>query len=91
MANGFTFQMNAKKFDALPQETQDILIKAADKAAEFYNKWVSDNEQKLLKEMESQGMEIVKIDQAPFREKAKEVVAQFPAVQDWYLKMVSAK
>ena len=91
MANGFTFQMNAKKFDGYSKEVQDALIGAADKAAEFYNRYVQENEQKLLDEMAGQGMEIVKIDQAPFREKAKEVVAQFPDVQDWYLKMVTAK
>lgn len=91
MANGFTFQMNAKKFAGYSKETKDALIKAADKAAEYYNKYVRENEQKLLDEMASNGMEIVKIDQAPFRAKAKEVVAQFPAVQDWYLKMVEAK
>lgn len=91
MANGFTFQMNAKKFNSYPKNIQEALIKASDKAAEYYNRYVQENEQKLLDEMAAKGMEIIKIDQAPFREKAKEVVKQFPAVQDWYLKMVAIK
>ena len=90
MANGYCFQMNAKKFAKYPKATQEALIAASDKAVEYYIDYVKKNEKKLLDEMAAKGMKIVKIDQAPFREKAKEVVAQFPAVQDWYLRMVEA-
>jgi hypothetical protein len=36
-------------------------------------------------------MIIVEIDREPFRAKAKDVVAQFPAVEDWYLRMSEVK
>ena len=91
MANGFTFHMNAEKFDGYSPEVQTALIAAADAAAEEYNTYVSENQAKLLAELKERGMIIVEIDREPFRAKAKDVVAQFPAVEDWYLRMSEVK
>ncbi|WP_420392469.1 TRAP transporter substrate-binding protein [Acuticoccus sp.] len=91
MANGFTFQMNADKFEALPSELQQALEKAAAAAAQEYNAYIEANEEALLKELEAGGMTVIEIDQTPFREKAKEVVAQFPDLEPWYLRMTEAQ
>ena len=32
-------------------------------------------------------MKVIRIDQTPFRERAKDVVALFPKLQPWYEKM----
>jgi TRAP-type transport system periplasmic protein len=89
MANGFTFQMNFKKFNDHPVEIQNALQTAAKEAADSYNAYVVKHEAELLADLEAKGMEIVEVDKAPFREKAKEVVAQFPELEEWYLKMTN--
>ncbi|WP_306152506.1 TRAP transporter substrate-binding protein [Roseovarius sp. MMSF_3281] len=91
MANGFTFQMNATRFADFDPEVQDVLNNAAEAAAEEYNTYVKENEAKLLNELQEKGMEVIRIDRAPFRDKAKEVVAQFPDLEEWYLKMAEVE
>ncbi len=91
MSNGFTFQMNANKFDGFSPEIQEALEKAASAAAEEYNNYVKENEASLLADLENKGMTIVEIDREPFRAKAKDVVAQFPDLEEWYLKMAAVE
>ena len=91
MANGFTFQMNAKKFNGYSPEIQNAINEAAAAAETQYNEFVKQNEAKILSELQAEGMEIIEIDKAPFRAKAKDVVAQFPDLQAWYLKMSEVK
>ena len=91
MANGFTFQMNTKKFKKHSPEMQAALRKAANAAADYYNEYVVKNEQSLLDDLQSKGMKIVEIDKAPFREKSKLVVDKFPHLKPWYDKISNAK
>lgn len=91
MSNGFTFQMNAENFRSYAPEMQEAIDTAAAAAAKEYNAWVIENEASILEELSASGMEIIKIDTAPFREKAKEVVAQFPHLEEWYLQMVDSE
>lgn len=89
MANGFTYQFNAKKFASWPQNVQLAIRKAADGSAAWYNRQIADEEQQVLKFLEEKGMKITRIDRAPFEAKAKEVLKEFPELEKWYLKMVS--
>ncbi len=91
MSNGFTFQVNAATFDGYAPEIQEALEKAAEAAAEEYNDYVRENEASLLAELEERGMTILEIDREPFRALAKDVVGQFPAVEDWYLRMAEVE
>ncbi|MCY4208261.1 MAG: TRAP transporter substrate-binding protein [Roseovarius sp.] len=89
MANGFTFVMNAEKLDAMPTEHQLALRGAALAAAAEFRATVKANRARLISALEAQGMEVINIDQAPFRSRAKDVVALFPDVQEWYEKMTA--
>jgi len=91
MANGFTFQFNAKRFAALPADQQAALRKAADEAAAWYNSYIAEEEAGMLKTLQEKGMTVVKIDRAPFEAKSKEIAKQFPEVESWYLKISEAK
>ncbi len=90
MANGFTFQFNAQSFDALDPGVQDALRAAADKAADWYNAHIAAEEAAILQDLKDKGMTVIEIDRAPFREKAREVVAQFPDLEPWYARMTEA-
>ncbi|MCF3934567.1 TRAP transporter substrate-binding protein [Acuticoccus sp. M5D2P5] len=90
MANGFTFQFNADRFEALDAETQTALREAADEASAWYNDYITEEEAAILADLESKGMTVIEIDRAPFREKADDVVAEFPDLADWYRRMVAA-
>ena len=88
MANGWSFHFNAERFDAMPAEHQAAIRKAADVASRQFMDYVQTNYDKTLAEIqEVHGMEVIHIDQAPFRERAKDVVALFPKLQPWYEKM----
>lgn len=89
MANGFTFVMNAERFADMPKEHQIALRGAALAAAAEFRATVKANRARLIEALKGQGMEVIEIDQAPFRAKAKDVVALFPEVQPWYEKMTA--
>ena len=87
MANGFTFILNEEKFQAMSMQNQLALRGAAlAAAAEFSAKVEADRETTIAK-LKDLGMEVIEIDQTPFREKAKDVVALFPELQPWYAKL----
>jgi len=91
MANGFTFIMNEEKFQNMSQQNQLALRGAAlAAAAEFSAKVEADRETTIAK-LKELGMEVIEIDQTPFREKAVEVVALFPDLAPWYEKLQSAR
>ncbi|MCE7029468.1 TRAP transporter substrate-binding protein [Jiella sp. CBK1P-4] len=90
MANGFTFQFNADAFEAMPEETRQALRESANEAADWYNDYITKEEEAILQDLKSKGMTVIEIDRAPFRAKASEVVAEFPELQEWYEKMVAA-
>lgn len=50
---------------------------------------VSNEAEQLAKQLEAKGMTVIRPDLEPFRERAKEVVKQFPALQPWYAKIVA--
>ncbi|MBV7395940.1 TRAP transporter substrate-binding protein [Mameliella sediminis] len=87
MANGFTFIMNDKKFQAMPKEHQIAIRGAALAAAAEFRAKVKAEREIMLEELKRLGMEVIEIDQAPFEAKAKDVVALFPDLQPWYEKM----
>ncbi len=89
MANGFTFVMNAERFDGMPSEHQIALRGAALAAAAEFRATVKANRERLIEALKGQGMEVIEIDQAPFQAKANDVVALFPEVQPWYEKMTA--
>lgn len=89
IANGFTFLMNAERYDAMPEEQQLALRGAALAAAAEFRATIRANWMRLIEALEDEGMEIIEIDQSPFRAKAAEVVALFPEVQPWYEKMTA--
>ncbi len=89
MANGWTFVFNAQKFDAMPDNLKAAINKAADAASKQFNDEYKANREKVLAKIKELGVEIVEIDQAPFRAKAKEVVAKFPKLEPWYVKMTA--
>lgn len=90
MANGFTFQLNADDYEAMDEKTRAALREAANEAADWYNQYITEEEDAILADLESKGMTVIEIDRAPFRQKADEVVTEFPELADWYRRMVEA-
>jgi len=91
MANGFTFQFNADRFESWDENTREALRTAAKEAADWYNVYIQEEEASILKDLKSKGMTVIEIDRAPFKAKAEEVVEQFPDLQPWYQRMVEAQ
>jgi tripartite ATP-independent transporter DctP family solute receptor len=65
---------NLAKFKALPQEQQDILLKASYAGAVAQRKFSNDNEAKFLADMKAKGVLINEVDIEPFRAKARLVI-----------------
>lgn len=60
--------MNKKRFDALPQEQQKVLVKAAKEAGQYQRQLNGDQEQAILQQLKEAGVEIVEqLDITPFR------------------------
>ncbi|MEO1193806.1 MAG: TRAP transporter substrate-binding protein [Pseudomonadota bacterium] len=89
MANGWTFVMNAERFDGLPKTLQIALRGAAEAATIQFQAYVQANRDRLIEALKAEGMTVIEIDQGPFREKAKEVVALFPELQPYYERMIA--
>lgn len=87
MANGFTFIMNEEKFQALSEQNQNALTEAANAAAAEFTAKVAADREKTIAQLKELGMEVIEIDQTPFREKAVDVVALFPDLAPWYEKL----
>jgi len=68
--------INKKKFDALPEEYQQILVSSAKEYAVKHTALIEDLEAEQWKEIEANGMEITSPDPAPFAAKMTEVYAK---------------
>jgi TRAP-type transport system periplasmic protein len=89
MASGWTFQWNAARFNELEPDIQDAIRRAADEAADWYNATIAEEEAELLATL-SEHMTVIEVDRRPFEELSKEVVAEFPELEDWYLRIREA-
>jgi TRAP-type transport system periplasmic protein len=89
MCASFTYQFNAKRFASWPAPTQAAVRKAATGSAEWFNKYVAEQEDAMVKLLESKGMTVIRPDLKPFQERAKDVVKEFPELQPWFLKIVA--
>ena len=85
MSNGFTFVFNAERYDAMPDEHKAALEAAAAAASKQFNEYVSSSYDQLIEKLKAEGMEVIEIDTAPLRAKAREVVALFPELEPYYL------
>jgi TRAP-type transport system periplasmic protein len=88
MCASFTYQLNAKRFAGWSPQIQAAVRKAANKSADWYNQHVAEQEDAMVKQVEAKGMTVFRPDLTPFRERAKEVVKEFPDLQPWFLKIV---
>ena len=82
--------MSLDKFKSLPADVQKIFIDSAQEAAEYERKWVADNEERQMAELEQNGMEIVKEpDLKSFRTAVKSVYDKYPEYSE-YLSRIEA-
>ena len=84
--------MNLEKFNALPKETQDILLKASYAGAVKMRQFSNENAAKFIDDMKNKGMLINEVDTTPFKAKMRPLVEK-PYVEkngdDW-LKKINA-
>lgn len=69
--NFTTWICGTKVFNSLTPEQQKILMEAGDKAGEYNNSRYFDLEKESLEKMKSQGVEVIEVDLAEFKEAAK--------------------
>lgn len=89
MSASFTYQLNAKRFAGWPANVQAAIRKGATQSAAWYNEQVAQEEESFVQQLEGKGMTVIRPDLKPFRERAKDVVKEFPGLQPWYLKIVA--
>lgn len=65
---------NLKKFNALPKEEQDILLKASYAGAVKMRQFSNENETKFIEDMKKKGMIVNEPNTKPFREKMRPLV-----------------
>ncbi|MDO4642861.1 MAG: TRAP transporter substrate-binding protein [Cardiobacteriaceae bacterium] len=69
--------MNKEKFDSLPSEQQQAILDAAKEAGNYQRQLNAEKENKMLDEMQSHGLEIIRdFDSRPFRELIENPVRQ---------------
>lgn len=66
--------INKAFFDDLPQEQQEMVVKAADMATHWANETIKAGEAKVLEELQAKGMEVVLPDAKAFQEKGKPTI-----------------
>jgi tripartite ATP-independent transporter DctP family solute receptor len=69
--------MSKAKFDALPKEYQDIVLKAAREAAVYQRQQITKMEDEQISKLKELGMTVTTPDTTPFREATKAVYEQF--------------
>ncbi len=85
--------MNLEKFNALPKQTQKILLKASHAGAIAQRKFSNDNETKFLASMKEKGVEINDVtDTSAFRDKVRPTIEQQYVAKngDEWLKRINA-
>jgi len=68
--------INKPFFDKLSQSEQELVVKASKEACDFANAKLKAGEGKLLEDLKSKGMAVVKPDAESFRTKGKPAVEQ---------------
>lgn len=83
MYDPLVFGMNKKLFDSLDEETQKIIKETAQEAAEYQKKINREENEKLLAELETLGMEVVVLTPeqiSVFQEKVKPVIEKYEEI-----------
>ena len=65
--------INDKLYQSMPKEYQDVLVKAAQAAAEYEFKLLQDDEKDVIKKLQDKGLQITYPDLKPFEEATKVV------------------
>ena len=66
--------MNLKKFELLPAEQQQILLKASYAGAVAQRNYSNDNEAQFLEEMKAKGLIVNAVDPKPFKSKVRPII-----------------
>ena len=74
--------MSEKKFQSLPKNIQDALLRGGAKAAAWEQDYYTNVDKGRLDDVRKAGVTITKLDPAPFREAAKKVYAEFLETDD---------
>lgn len=64
--------------DTLPADVKQLLKETCEEAGLYSHKLVPEEDAKLIKKMEQEGVKIIKVDKAPFREASKATYTKFP-------------
>ncbi len=68
----------SKWFESVPPEVAKIIKDASDEAGEYSKQIVPAEDQKIIDKMKAEGVTIIEVDPAPFREAAKDTYNKFP-------------
>jgi tripartite ATP-independent transporter DctP family solute receptor len=83
--------MSLDKFNSLPEDVQKIFADSAQEAAEYERQWVADNEEKQMADLETNGMEIVKVpDVASFKAAVSKVYDKYPQYKEYLTRIEAA-
>jgi tripartite ATP-independent transporter DctP family solute receptor len=80
--------MNKQKFDALPKEYQDIVMRTSKDAQDWAGSLYSDLTTALLQKLEAAGMKVNQLDETKFREAVKPVYAKFGKQYESIISMI---
>ncbi len=84
--------INEKLWDSLSDEDRAIFEEVFLNMGDYVDQMVVENEATLIEECVMNGMTLLEdIDTAPFQENARQVVADYPAWQDWYSQIQEMK
>ena len=64
--------------DSLPADVRQLIMETAEEAGLYTHKLVPEEDAKLIKKMEEEGVKIIKVDKKLFRDAAKSTYSQFP-------------
>lgn len=83
MYDPLVYGINKELYDSLDEETQKILKETAQEAAEYQKKINREENEKLLAELKSSGMEVIELTPeqiAEFQEKAKPIIDKYEEI-----------
>lgn len=72
--------VNDSFWNSLSSEQQEVIQQAADEAAQFHRDSVRDDDERLVEELEAEGMEVNSPDKAPFQEAVQSVHEEYAEV-----------
>jgi TRAP-type C4-dicarboxylate transport system substrate-binding protein len=83
--------MSLRRFNSLPADVQKIFLDAAQEAAVYERKWVADNENQQIADLEANGMEIIQEpDLGSFRNAVASVYQKYNSQYGEYLRQINA-